>query len=76
MLDDLKIWLDNKPFVPFRILVTSGSSYEVTSRFQVAVGRTQFSYYFPRSDRKAMVRIGSGMIQAAALTTTTLASSR
>ena len=57
MLEDLKSWLDNEPFVPFRIVVTSGSSYEVTSPYQVAIGQTQFDYYFPRSDRKATVRL-------------------
>jgi hypothetical protein len=57
MLDDLKSWLDNEPFVPFRIVVTSGNAYEVTSPYQVAIGQTQFDYYFPRSDRKATVRL-------------------
>lgn len=57
MIDDLKSWLDNDPFVPFRIVVTSGSGYEVTSPYQVAIGRTQFDYYFPKSDRKATVRL-------------------
>ena len=57
MLDDLKAWLDNDPFVPFRIVVTSGNGYEVTSPHQVAIGQTQLDYYFPRSDRKAVVRL-------------------
>jgi hypothetical protein len=57
MLDDLKQMLDHDPFVPFRIVLTSGGSYEVTSPYQVAIGQTQFDYYFPRSDRKAIVRL-------------------
>lgn len=57
MIDDLKSWLGRKPFVPFRIVATSGSSYEVTSPYQVAIGQTQFDYYFPKSDRKATVRL-------------------
>ena len=57
MLDDLRSWLGNEPFVPFRIVVTSGGSYDVTSPYQVAIGQTQFDYYFPRSDRKATVRL-------------------
>jgi hypothetical protein len=57
MLDDLKEWLDNEPFVPFRLILTSGGSYDVTSPYQVAIGETQFDYYFPRSDRKAVVRL-------------------
>ena len=27
MLDDLKDWLDKDPFVPFRIVVTSGGAF-------------------------------------------------
>jgi hypothetical protein len=56
MLNDLREWLDNDPFIPFRIVVTSGGSFEVTSPYQIAIGETQFDYYFPRSDRKAVVR--------------------
>jgi hypothetical protein len=57
MLDDLKVWLDNDPFVPFRLIVTSGTGYAVTSPYQIAIGQTQFDYYFPKSDRKATVRL-------------------
>ena len=57
MLDDLKEWLGNDPFVPFRVVVTSGGAYEVTSPYQLAIGQTQFDYYFPKSDRKATVRL-------------------
>jgi hypothetical protein len=56
MLEDLKELLNREPFVPFRI-ITSGSLYEVTSPLQVAIGETQLSYYFPRSDRKAILRL-------------------
>ena len=57
MVDDLKQWLDNDPFVPFRVVVTSGGTFEVTSPYQLAIGKTQFDYYFPASDRKATVRL-------------------
>lgn len=57
MIDDLKAWLDNDPFVPFRIVVTSGNAYEVSSPYQLAIGNTQFDYYFPKSDRKATIRL-------------------
>jgi hypothetical protein len=57
MLDDLKKWLDNDPFIPFRVVVTSGGAFDVTSPYQLAIGETQFDYYFPRSDRKAVVRL-------------------
>ena len=57
MLDDLKEWLGNDPFVPFKVIVTSGNAYEVTSPYQLAIGQTQFDYYFPKSDRKATIRL-------------------
>jgi hypothetical protein len=57
MLEDLKEWLHKDPFIPFRIVLTSGSHYAVTSPYQVAIGQTQFDYYFPKSDRKATVRL-------------------
>ena len=56
MLDDLKELLRVEPFVPFRIVLTSGTTYDVTSPYQIAVGQTQLDYYFPKSDRKAIVR--------------------
>jgi hypothetical protein len=56
MLDDLKELLSAEPFVPFRVVVTGGCGYGVFSPYQVAIGKTQLDYYFPRSDRKAVVR--------------------
>ena len=56
MLDDLKDLIRAEPFVAFRIVLTSGTSYDVTSPYQIAIGKTQLDYYFPKSDRKAVVR--------------------
>jgi len=56
-MNELKELLDREPFAAFRIILTSGSSYEVTSPYQVAIGQTQVDYYFPRSDRKAVLRM-------------------
>ena len=56
MLDDLKDFLRSDPFIPFRIILTSGSAYDVTTPYQVAIGKTQLDYYFPKSDRKAVLR--------------------
>ena len=56
MLDELKGWLAKKQFMPFRIALTDGSSYRVNSRFQIAIGKTQFMYCFPGSDRKVFIR--------------------
>ena len=57
MLEKLKDLLDREPFVSFRIVLTSGHGYDVTTPYQVAIGQTQFDYYFPRSDRSATVRL-------------------
>jgi hypothetical protein len=57
MNDKLKQLLDRDPFVPFRIVVTSGGAYEVTSPYQVALGETRLDYFYPRSDRDATVRL-------------------
>jgi len=56
MLEDLKVLMRAEPFVPFRIILTSGSQYDVTSPYQIALGQTQLDYYFPKSDRKAVLR--------------------
>jgi hypothetical protein len=55
MLDDLKNLLRQEPFVPFRVLLANGSGYDVQSPYQVAIDRTQIDYYYPRSDRKAIL---------------------
>jgi hypothetical protein len=57
MVEKLKELLDGDPFVPFRIILTSGGGYEVISPYQVALGETRLDYFFPRSDRSAMVRL-------------------
>jgi len=56
MLNDLRELLLREPFAPFRIVLTSGSAYEVMSPFQLALGETQLHYYYPRSDRWATLR--------------------
>ena len=56
MLDDLKRLLAQEPFVPFRIVLTRGGSYDVETPYQLALGESQFNYYYPRSDRWAVLR--------------------
>lgn len=56
MLEDLKRFHRSEPFVPFRLVLNSGSAYDVTSPFQIAVGQTQLDYLYPKSDRKAVLR--------------------
>ncbi len=57
MIDDLKEHLGREPSAPFCILVTGGHAYEASRPHQIAIGQMQMDYYFPRSDRKATVRL-------------------
>lgn len=56
MIDQLKELMSNKPFASFRIVLTSGTKYEVLSQFQLAIGESQANYCYARSDRKANLR--------------------
>lgn len=57
MLDDLKNHLDKDPFVPFRIVLTSGNTYDVFSPYQISMGESILNFFFPRSDRYATIRL-------------------
>ncbi|MFO0875388.1 MAG: hypothetical protein U0575_15665 [Phycisphaerales bacterium] len=57
MLDALREMLDREPFVPFRIVLTSGDRYDVTNPHMLAIGVSTVFYLFPRSDRSAALRL-------------------
>ncbi|MGF1632664.1 MAG: hypothetical protein ACFCVE_02340 [Phycisphaerae bacterium] len=57
MLDDLKQLLAADPFLPFRIVLSNGHGYDVESPYQLALGESQLNYYYPRSDRWAVLRL-------------------
>ena len=57
MLDSIREMLDREPFVPFRIVLTSGKEYEILNSHLVALGETQLTLYAPRSDKWAMLRL-------------------
>jgi hypothetical protein len=57
MLDRLKHHLDVDPFVPFRLVATSGTTYDVQSSYQIAIGETLLEYFYPKSDRIATIRL-------------------
>jgi hypothetical protein len=57
MLDSLRELLDRDPFVPFRIVLTSGKEYSITDPHLVALGQTQINVYEPRSDRYSILRL-------------------
>ena len=49
--------LDRDPFQPFRIIMTSGDRHEINNAHLVALGQTQLTAYYPRSDRFAVLRL-------------------
>jgi hypothetical protein len=57
MLDDIRGLLDRDPFVPFRIILTSGQVYEVLDPHSVGLGQTQLNIYPPKSDRWSIIRL-------------------
>jgi hypothetical protein len=57
MLDALTELLDRNPFIPFRIVLTSGQSFDITNPHLVATGATMITIYPARSDRFAMLRL-------------------
>lgn len=48
-LDRLREMKQNRPFVAFRIVATSGEEYLVEDRFQFAVGQSRIMYARPKS---------------------------
>ena len=57
MLESFRELLHRDPFVPFRVVLTSGKEYEVTNPDLVAIGESQFTLYAPKSDKWAMLRL-------------------
>ena len=46
-----------EPFIPFRIVMTSGEGYVIENSELLAIGRSQLVYCLPRSDKTAHLRI-------------------
>jgi hypothetical protein len=57
MREELLEHLRRDPFVPFRIVLTSGQGYEVTYPALVALGESLMHVMYPRSDRYAVLRL-------------------
>ena len=57
MLERIEELLRRDPFIPFRIILTSGGQYDVISPLMLAVGKSELAYYFPKSDRLAHLRL-------------------
>jgi hypothetical protein len=46
-----------EPFIPFRVVMTSGDAYTVEDSELLAIGSSQLIYCFPHSDRVAHLRM-------------------
>lgn len=57
MLDSLRELLHKEPFIPFKIVLTSGQGFQIDNPDLVAVGETQITVYRPRSDQFAILRL-------------------
>ena len=50
-LESIRQMKGHRPFVPFRIVASSGERLEVKEFFQFAVSPKKVLYYYPKSDR-------------------------
>ncbi|MGN6370368.1 MAG: hypothetical protein ACTHN5_19105 [Phycisphaerae bacterium] len=57
MLEAIRELLRKTPFKAFKIVTASGDKYEIDSPELVAIGQSQLSYFFPRSDRWVLIRL-------------------
>jgi hypothetical protein len=46
-----------EPFVPFRIITTSGEHYDVVNPNLIAIGQSELFYYYPRSEQFAFIKL-------------------
>jgi hypothetical protein len=56
-LDTILDYKRKDPFVPFRIVMTSGDKYLIENPDSLAIGSSQLHYDPPRSDRGVHVRL-------------------
>jgi hypothetical protein len=56
MLNEITELLDREPFMPFRIIVSSGHGYDVTDPHLVALGKSVVHVMRARSDRYDILR--------------------
>jgi hypothetical protein len=56
VIEKIEEMLRAEPFTPFKLIMSSSQSYEVWSPYQVSIGASIISYFFPKSDRQATLR--------------------
>ena len=55
--DDVNALLNAEPFVPFQVVLTSGTTYQVISPYQLVLGEAKATFYFSRSTRVGVFRM-------------------
>ena len=56
MLDTIKVLKHRDPFIQFQIVMTSGDRYLIENPDLLAIGKSEMTYYFPKSNRVAFLR--------------------
>ena len=56
-LDTIRDLKNREPFVPFRIILSSGQGYVIEHSDLLALGKSQVIYCLPKSDRIAHLRL-------------------
>jgi hypothetical protein len=56
-LDTVRDLKRREPFVPFRIVMTSGDLFLIENPDALAIGSSQLHYYLPRSDKAVHLRL-------------------
>jgi hypothetical protein len=57
ILDAIRELKGRDPFMPFRIVMTSGDKYDIEHGGNLVEMKTEFFYAFPRSDRFVLMRM-------------------
>ena len=56
-LDTIRDLINREPFVPFRIVMTSGDRYLIEDPEALAIGGDQLHYFLPRTDKAVHMRM-------------------
>jgi len=57
MLETIRELLEQEPFTPFVVVMSSGDRFRIENPSLAVVGEGQFTYYFPKSDGAAYLRL-------------------
>ena len=57
MREELQLYLDADPFLPFKITMTSGQAYVVRNPGLVILGHDVIYYAHPNSDHNSVLRL-------------------